>query len=188
MAGTSSRKAKYKRIILAYPLALVTIAFAVNLFGFGVEPVAVALPSGPVVSALIVSALLLLANHTLLMTSTELTRLRFDMHATPEEWAASGHARSHVSDQGWQELERRRNAHTNATENTVLYALLAGLMAIVTPVSLAAVVWITAFALGRLGHALSYLSGRDDARGLFMSLSLIALYGMASYLAVALVL
>ena len=121
------------------------------------------------------------------MTSTELTRLRFEMHATPEEWATSGHQLSNVPDQGWQELERRKNAHANATENTVHFVLLACLMAIVTPTTEAAVVWTLGFPIGRLGHAWAYLSGNDNVRGLFMSLSLLSLYGQASYLAVSLV-
>ena len=34
----------------------------------------------------------------------------------------------------------------------------------------------------RLGYTYSYLAGKDSARALFMSLSLLAMYGLASYL------
>lgn len=188
MPQDTRRKRKFARIILAYPIALIAIAVTLNLLVFDVEPISVALPSRTIVTALIVGALLLVVNHSWLMTSTELTRLRFEMHATPEEWAASGHQRNGVSDQGWQELERRKNAHANATENTVHFVLLASLVAIVTPVTGTAVIWILGFPVGRVGHAWAYLAGKDNLRGLFMSLSLVSLYGLASYLAVGLVL
>jgi hypothetical protein len=38
-----------------------------------------------------------------------------------------------------------------------------------------------------LGYTYSYLAGKDGARGLFMSLSLLAMYGIASYLVMSLV-
>jgi hypothetical protein len=37
-----------------------------------------------------------------------------------------------------------------------------------------------------LGHTFSYLTGRDSLRGIFMSISLASLYGLASYLIVCL--
>lgn len=188
MSLENGRKRKFTRIILTYPVALIAMALLANFFLFGVEPVAIALPSHTLITAMIVAALLLLANHTWLMTSTELIRLRYDMHATPEEWVASGHQRSEVQEEGVLELERRHNAHANATENTIHFALLVGLTAIVSPVPGAALVWIVGFPAGRLGHTWAYLSGKDGARGLFMSVSLISLYGLASYLAVSLTL
>lgn len=45
---------------------------------------------------------------------------------------------------------------------------------------------VVGFALARMGYTYSYLSGQDKMRGVFMSLSLLALYGMASYLGIAL--
>ena len=42
------------------------------------------------------------------------------------------------------------------------------------------------FPLARLGYTYSYLAGKVEARGLFMSLSLAATYGIASYLVICL--
>ncbi|WP_428642149.1 MAPEG family protein [Roseibium sp.] len=185
MPRDDTRKKKFHRIILAYPFVLAIIALAANSLVFGVFPVSASLPAQPVILALIASLLLLLANHTWLMTSTELTRLKYGLHATPEEWDASASNRSDVSDEGIRELERRHNAHANATENTVHFALLAFLFSIVSPPPAAAITWLVGFSLGRLGHTWSYLAGMDNARGLFMSISLTSLYGLAGYLAIA---
>ena len=187
MTDDKNNKVKFKRIILAYPIALVLIGLAANLFVFGVESATIAMPSVAVIAALILSAVLLLINHTWLMTTTELTRLKYNMHATPEEWDASENVKDDVSQEGVQELERRHNAHNNATENTVHFVLLALLACIVSPVVLMAQVWFLGFAVGRLGHTFSYLSGRDGLRGIFMSVSLISLFGLSSYLLLSLV-
>ncbi len=91
------------------------------------------------------------------MTTTELTRLRFNMHATPEKWKASGASPANVPADGWKELERRHNAHRNATENTVYFAILSGIFVLVSPPMLASAVWILGFAIARLGHTFSFL-------------------------------
>jgi len=187
MTEDITRKKKFTRIILAYPFALILIGTLANLLLFGVSPAVIATPQLELIASLIFSAILLLANHTWLMTSTELTRLKYNMHATPEEWETSGHVKADVATEGLQELERHHNAHTNATENTVYFVFLALLVSIVSPITLAAHVWIIGFAIGRLGHTFSYLTGRDGLRGLFMSVSLISLYGLASYLLISLI-
>ncbi len=171
---------------MAYPFVLLLLGVLANLFLFGVEPVVIALPALPVLASLATAAVLLLVNHAWLMTGTELTRLKYDMHATPEEWAASGRAKEKVSTKGLEELDRHHKAHNNATENIVYFVLFALLVGIVTPVVLAAQVWIVGFAVGRLGHTFSYLSGRDDLRSIFMSVSLVSLGGLASYTVIAL--
>lgn len=183
---TTAKQRKFSRIIVAYPFALIALAFGLNLFAFGVQPAAPSLPTHAHLAALSVSISLLLANHIWLMTSTELTRLRHNLHATPEEWQAAGTNEREASDTGRSELKRRHNAHTNATENTVYFALLALPSILISASSLVIWVWFLAFAVGRLGHAFSYLTGKDGLRGLFMTVSLTALFGMASYLAVAL--
>lgn len=86
---------------------------------FGVTPASVALPSDEIILGLVVSAVLLVINHTWLMTTTELTRVRFGMHATPEEWAASGEQPENAPAEGLRELDRRHNIHRNATENSI---------------------------------------------------------------------
>ena len=110
------------------------------------------------------------------------------MHATPEEWEANEASPESVLDEGWRELERRHNAHRNATENTVYFAILAGVFVTISPAASAAAAWILGFAVGRLGHTFSYLTRNTGLRGAFMSLSLLALYGMASYLVLSFVL
>ena len=136
---------------------------------------------------MVVAAVLLVINHTWLMTTTELTRVRFNLYATPEEWAASGTSREDAPEEGARELERRHNVHRNTTENAIYFILLAFVFFLVSPTTLATQVWIIGFAVARLGYTYSYLAGRDNARGLFMTLSLLAMYGIASYLAMSLV-
>jgi len=146
-----------------------------------------ALPSQQTLAVLVAAAALLLINHSWLMTSTELTRSRYGLFATPEEWAAAEKDRSGASAQGLQELERRHNAHRNTTENTVYFVFLAVPMAMISPSYPAFVVWVCGFGVARLGYTCSYLTGRDGLRGLFMSGGLLSLYGMVGYLLLAMV-
>lgn len=183
----NERNRKFTLVILAYPVVLILISTVVNLFGFGVTAALIALPSMPIIVALVVSAVLLVINHTWLMTSTELTRLKFTMYATPEEWSENKAEPKQVSPEGWSELERRHNAHRNATENTVYFVFMALLTSVISPTLLAAQVWIIGFAVARLGYTYCYLKGLSGARGIFMSLTLLGLYGLASYLAISLV-
>ena len=149
---------------------------------FGVNPAFVALPSIDSIRALVVAVILLITNPTWLMPTTELTRVRFKMFATPEEWIASGTNRKNVSEEGTYELERHHNTHRNTTENTVYYVLLSIIIIFVSPTTLSAQVWLIVFPVARIGYTYSYLKGNDNARGLFMSLCLLSMYGMASYL------
>ena len=174
-------------IVTAYPLGVLLIGVALNFFVFGVSPSVVALPSAECIFSLVIAAVLLVINHTWLMTTTELTRVRFNMYATPEEWTASGSSPEDASAEGLRELERRHNAHRNTTENSIYFLLLVFIFVLVSPNTLAAQAWIIGFAVARLGYTYSYLVGRDKARGLFMSLSLLSLYGMASYLVASLI-
>ena len=183
----TKRRQRTMAIVMAYPLGMLLIGAVLNLFVFGVIPAAVALPSAECTLALVVSAVLLVINHTWIMTSTELTRVRFKMYSTPEEWAASGTSRQDAPEEGLRELDRRHNTHRNTTENTVYFMLLALIFALVSPPAAAAQAWIIGFAVARLGYTYSYLAGNDAARGLFMSLSLMAMYGIASYLVMSLV-
>lgn len=186
MSHLNANKKKISLVIKLYPVALVFISFALNLAAFSIGSPAIALPSHDVLALMAIACLMLLLNHTWLMTSTELTRLKYDIRATPEEWTASGISKDDVTETGFTELQRRHNAHRNATENTTLFVLLAIPFSLISPSELAAGVWLIGFAIGRLGHTYGYLSGNSGARGLFMSLSLLCLYGMAGYVAIAL--
>ena len=84
------RKNRMKMIVKAYPFGVLLVSVLLNLFAFRVSPLAVALPTKECIYSVIISAVLLVINHTWLMTTTELARLRFNMYATPEEWAKSG--------------------------------------------------------------------------------------------------
>ncbi len=169
-------------IVSVYPIGVFVASVLLNRFLLGVSPIDIALPSHQLLVFVIVASVLLVANHTWLMTSTELSRLRFGMYAAPEEWNAAEASRADVPEKGWLELERRHNAHRNATENTVYFGLLVGVFSLVSPSPAAAGVWIIGFGVARLGHTFGYLSGNTSLRGLFMTLSLLAMYGMASYL------
>lgn len=173
-------------IVKAYPFALIGIGVVLNLFVLGINPLRVAMPAIESIYALIIVAALLVTNHTWLMTATELTRSRFRMYATPEEWAESSRRREDVTVEGLQELERHHNAHRNTTENTVYFVFLALIFVLVSPPAIAAYIWLVTFPIARLGYTYSYLTGKDGVRGLFMSLSLLSVYGMAGYLVVSL--
>lgn len=188
MSQLNANKKSTAIIIKAYPVALILISLALNLTVFGIGVPAIALPSHDVLAALVIASLMLVLNHTWLMTSTELTRLKYDIRATPEEWKTSGLSKGDVTETGVSELERRHNAHRNATENTTLFVLLAIPFSLISPSALAAGVWLIGFAIGRLGHTYSFLSGESGVRGLFMSVSLLSLYGLAGYTAIALLL
>lgn len=186
MTDREKRVRKFSRIIIAYPVALIAIGLCVNMLVFGVTPPVLALPSREVLTALIVSGALLVLNHTWLMTATELTRLRHTMYATHEEWAQNGVRKEDVDAQGWIDLERHHNAHRNATENTVYFAFLALIVCLTSPPALMAQVWLICFALARLGYTLGALRPMAGLRQAAMSFSLLALYGLASYLALSL--
>ncbi len=103
---------------------------------------------------------MLVINHTWLMNSTEITRMKHHMYASREEWKEAGVKREDVSDEGWLELERRHNSHRNATENTVYFAFLSIILCLVTPSFLAAYAWLLGFGVGRLGYTYASLQGR----------------------------
>ncbi|MGI9259578.1 MAG: MAPEG family protein [Gammaproteobacteria bacterium] len=185
--GSASRDQRTKTLVKVYPFGILLVSLLLNQFVLGVAPLLVALPSTELITFVAIAVVLLVVNHSWLMTTTELTRIRFNMHATPEEWEASDDRPENVSKEGWQALERHHNAHRNATENTVYFAVLVAVFVLVSPPVLAAAVWILGFAIGRVGHTFGFLTGNTSLRGLFMSVSLIAMYGMASYLVLALV-
>lgn len=97
MLDSEKRIRKFIRILIGYPIALIIIALVLNMFVFGVEPLLVALPAPSVLTALIISAILLLINHSWLMTTTELTRLNYKMYASQEEWDEAGVRKEDVS-------------------------------------------------------------------------------------------
>lgn len=174
-------------IVVAYPFAILIVGIALNMFAFGVDPFTVAFPSIELITALVIAVILLIINHAWLMTATELTRIRFEMYSTPEEWAASGKKAEDAPLKGVDELKRHHDTHLNTTENIVYYILLVVLFVFASPPGVAAQVWIVGFAVARLGYTYSFLSGKDNARGLFMTLSLLPMFGMASYLVISLV-
>lgn len=173
-------------LILLYPFALLFICLLLNTLIFGVSSLVVAIPTMESVRLVVVAAVLLIINHTWLMTTTELTRVKYRMFATPEEWRTSGTNRSNVTEEGVLELERHHNTHRNTTENSIYYVLLSFIFILGSPSSTAAIVWLMLFPLARLGYTYSYLNGKDGMRGAFMSLGLLSIYGMASYLMIAL--
>lgn len=186
MSDQDKRIGKFTLIIIAYPIVLIAISLGVNVLGFGVRAPVLALPSQGLLVALAVSGILLLINHSWLMTATELTRLRHSMYATHEEWVQNGVRKEDVDERGWIELERHHNAHRNATENTIYFVCLAPLVCLTTPPTLLAQIWLITFAFARLGYTLGALRPMGGLRQLSMSVSLLALYGLASYLAVSL--
>lgn len=182
-----ARRKRISIIVLTYPFAVLLISTVINLFIFGVKPAVTAVPHTGYIYPLIIAAVLLLINHSWLMTTTELIRAKYHMYATPEEWATNGLKKDNAPIEGLQELERRHNAHRNTTENSIYFVFLAMVLVLISPTILAAQIWIIGFSIARLGYTYSYLNGKDDARGIFMSFSLMSLYGMAGYLVISMI-
>lgn len=180
-ATPTKRQRMARRFILVYPFGLFLIAMAVTGLATTNGPIAaeIALPQRPHLHLLSLAGVLLLANHVWLMTATELLRLKHGLQATPEEYAARGLDPAAVSPEAQTELTRHHNAHRNATENTVYFAFLALPFLLLSPPFWLTALWMAGFGLGRLGHAGAFLTGRAGWRGLFMSLSLTALFGLA---------
>jgi len=172
-------------VILIYPFAIFLISTLINLIFIDINTIEISMPSKTHLYTIISAALILTINHSLLMTTTEITRVKFKMYATPEEWDESGLSQKDTSEPAIQELERNHNAHQNLTENTCFFIVLLLPYILVSPPITATIIWLLGFAVARLGHTLAYLTGSSNLRGLFMSLSLLAMYGMASYLIIA---
>ena len=174
------------KIIKLYPVGVLSVSLLVN-FIFGIQPYSITVPSLEIIEALIIGTVLLIINHTWLMTTTELVRTRFNLLATPEELIKSSASMS-VSSEGISELERRHNAHRNTTENVVYFSLLSMAFMFATPATSIALIWLIGFGVARLGYTYSYLTYNTNMRGVFMSLTLLCMYGLASYLLISLVL
>ena len=184
MMGELSARAR--TILTGYPLALLAVGIVVNTF-IGVDAAAVALPSIWCLRAMAAAALLLVVNHTWLMTATEMTRARFRMRASPEEYEAAGGSATDASAEGLREVERHHNVHLNDTENAVRFVALAVVFMFISPTDLAAGVWFVGYGVARLGYTYSYVRRMTGWRGAFMTLGLVSMYGVASYILLSLV-
>ena len=167
-------------VIRAYPIGVVLLSIGVNALA-GIGAYVPTLPGMDLLAALAVTGALLLVNHTWLMTVTEEVRHHFQIPTTPEQWKERGLGPGQLSHAGVLELQRHHGAHRNATENTTLFVLVATTFMLGAPDPLLAQLWIVCFGVARLGHTYGYLRGRDGVRGLFMTLSLLSLYGMGSH-------
>lgn len=85
------------------------------------------------------------------------------------------------------ELKRHHDTHLNNTENIIYYILLCLVFVFITPPVMTAEVLIIGYAVSRLGYTYSFLSGKDSVRGLFMTLSLLAMYSIGCYLVISLI-
>ena len=172
-------------IVLFYPVGILIIGVALNYFVLGVNPYVVSLPSIEGIRSLIIAATLLVINHTWIMTSTELVRVRYKMYTTPEEWASNNANEDEASVEGLRALKRRHDTHNNTTENVVYYVLLSLILVVSSPTNIAIQVWVIGFAIARLGYTYSYFTRNTGMRGLFMTLGLLAMYGLVSNLVIS---
>ncbi|NIB45215.1 MAPEG family protein [Pseudomaricurvus alkylphenolicus] len=188
MWNTNELEKKQRRgmhIVLFYPFGILLMGVVLNFFLLGVNPYVVSLPTIEGIRALVIAAALLVINHTWIMISTELVRARFKMYATPEEWDENSSSEKDAPELGISELKRRHDTHNNTTENVVYYVLLSLIFAFSSSTVIAMQVWIIGFAVVRLGYTYSYFTRNTGLRGLFMTLGLLAMYGMASNLMIS---
>ncbi len=184
MTSEAEKKNNPGQIIKLYPFGVLLIGIIMNLL-FGVTPIEVSIPSLEIVKILSISAVILVINHSWIMTNTELTRLRFKIFATPEEWKDSGLSKDSITDEAQFEIDRNLNTHRNTTENIVYYMFLAIVFSFTSPAILVASIWLLLFPIARLGYTCSYFSGKDAIRGVFMSLALLSVYGLSSLLIIS---
>ncbi|MFC4361992.1 MAPEG family protein [Simiduia curdlanivorans] len=171
-------------IIKVYPFGVLLLSL-VLCFVLGIQPTQAAVPTNELLGILTLAAAILILNHSWVMTATELTRHKYKVYASPEERKTHAASKADVSDEGINEIERHLNTHRNTTENTIYYIFLAIIFSLASPSLLAAWVWLLLFPIARLGYTYSYFAGNDNLRGVFMSLTLLSTYGMASYLALS---
>lgn len=183
MNSEAETKTNSGLIIKLYPFGVLLVGLILNLL-LGVTPIEITAPSMDLLKILSLSAVILVINHSWIMTKTELTRLRFKIFATPEEWRASGLSKDSISDEGQFEIDRNLNAHRNTTENVVYYIFLAIVFSITSPSTLVAAIWLLMFPVARLGYTYGYFSGSDAVRGIFMSLALLSVYGLSVFLVI----
>lgn len=173
------------KLVLFYPFGILLIGLILNFLVFGIKPYVISFPPTEGIRALVIAAVLLIINHSWIMTSTELVRVQFKLFATPEEWAENSSCETDASEIGIRELKRRHDTHSNTTENVVYYVLLSLIFAFSSSNVAAMQVWIIGFAVARLGYTYSYFRRNTGLRGAFMSLGLLAMYGMASNLMIS---
>ena len=164
-------------ILVVYPFVPLIVSLIIT-FVAGIPPIEVALPSVPIVAFAAISVVLITANHTWVMTHTEITRARYGLFASPEE---AEEADRDLPPTKHPELQRSHAAHRNLSENTVIFALALPIFVLLTPPNLLAGLWLVGYGAARLGHTFFFLSGNASIRGVFMTLSLIALYGIVLY-------
>jgi len=180
------RNQRILKIVIGYPFALLIIAIALNIFVWDVKPLTISLPTIEYMRPLIIATVLLIINHTWLMTATEIVRSRYKVFSTPEEWTTNKVKLEDTPEEGIRELKRCHDTHLNNTENIIYYVFLCLIFMLCSPPVLIAEILIIGYAASRIGYTYSFLYGKDGARGLFMSLSLLAMYSMACYLAISL--
>ena len=179
--GKEKRSLPLINIVIIYPFALTLVAGLINWF-VGVSPLEIAIPQENMWISLSLSGVLLVFNHSWLMTSTEIVREKFRLFATPEEQKNEGTLPENAAETGKIELERNHNAHRNATENITSFLMLCIPFSFCSPSNAIALLWPISFALGRMAHAYGYLTGSTAIRGLGMTVSLLAMYGISTYL------
>ena len=175
------KKKKFHLIIIIYPIVLTVIGIIINII-CGLKSLNPKEPSLEMLRIMAVSGIIMIINHTWIMTSTETTRNKYGLFATPEEWKQNNKDSSSASQIGLNEVTRRHNIHRNMTENTIYYMFLSIIFMFGSPSIIAFYIWILLYPIARLGYTFAYLSKNTDLRGLFMSLSLLSMYGIASYL------
>jgi len=109
-------------IIKVYPFGMLVFAIVLN-FIFGIDSIQISNPSRELLGVISFAAIILVINHSWIMTVTELTRNRYKIFASPEERILSGYDKLDVTRKGSFEIERCLNTHRNTTENIVYYIL-----------------------------------------------------------------
>ncbi len=177
-----------RKIVIAYPFILAIIAVFINSVFLDVGPIKVELPTISSLAAASIAAAILVINHSWIMTKTELTRIDYGIATATEDVSETRVLVDQAGRDAKIALGRAHRTHQNATENTVYFSLLAPLLLLSSPSELPIWLWFLGFSLGRLGHSVGYLTAHTALRGFAMSVSLVSLYGMASYLLISAVL
>eukprot|EP01083_Nonionella_stella_P109081 317694_1 len=184
-SSETDSKSNTRIIVTIYPFVILVIGVMVVhvlsiIFGIDINAFEVQLPSEAMLRDVVISAVLLTINHSWIMTSTELTRLKYGLCATSEECEKQGKDPDHASKEGLREVKRRHNIHRNTTE--LKYDLLRVIgHCFCVCITLKNCISCLDFIVSNCptGYTTAYILKNTDVRGFCMTLSLLSMYGMA---------
>ena len=95
--GSANRNQRTKTLVKVSPFGILLVSLLLNHFVLGVNPLLVALPSNELIAFVAIAVALLVINHSWLMTTTELTRIRFNRSIHSVDAGSTGWGRQQTA-------------------------------------------------------------------------------------------